>query len=580
VKPTTGAAFNQEAQQMAGTSDSALDLQRLEQALAGDSPFAEWHEIVNRVLTFYHRGLELLAERIPSARECLTALGSANDERRFRVLGDPVIRDAINEALAWVKKSSSEYPAAAEAILKSAIPFLRNSSGVSPLEGAVRQCFRIGESPHHAWVWWDDRAEDILGNRFRSLFEREIAHSISSKPAVLRTPDERLQKALRMGSQLLHTLLPDLSRSVLAHVHVVAVVDVSDKRQWEREIRADLCQNVSTHAIPGTIFLSPSPLRSSWHAAEALLHEAAHKKLSDLVLTRSIFRPGFAAATARTIRAVWNSPLSWNPNEWSTDRALFAFHVYVHLALFFRVVEARAEELEGEYGPLRGMQPAIAARSALDRARYLGTELQRTAADDLGPDGQALISWLTGILQRLDPFPPLVDPTMHLWLDRYDRETREIGNLISEIDPNIPKTGNDAVDAPYEEWSVHRIVDHLVQSELVAAYRVLTILGESDSPSLAFYDGDRWSVVAPSHATFPELAGLFQAVRVFLSRTLRHASAEAFLRTCQTRRTKTLKDIVEDMIEHPYRHVGMLVSRLRQHKKCKKPIGLVAALQE
>jgi hypothetical protein len=547
-------------------SDLVDPLLGIESALASDAPFAEWRDIVNRAMTFAYRGVEVIAERLPVARPLLAALHLASDERRYRVLGDPVVRDAINESLAWAKAPFLEPPAAVEAILEAAVQALDEGATVAPLETAAARRFRIGNEPYHAWVWWDERSNDVFGKRFRALFEREIAHSISSKPAVLRTPDERLEDTLRSGSRLLAALLPDLARSVLAHVHLVAVVDVNDRRQWGRETRADLCQNVSTHAIPGTIFLSPSPLRSPWHAAEALLHEAAHKKLSDLVFTRPIFRPGFAAATARTIRAVWNSPLSWNSNDWSIDRALFAFHVYVHLGLFFQVVQIRANELQIEYGPLQGMQPARAARAALDRARYLRSELQRTAGDDLGLDGHRLVVWLGGVLEALDPSQPLADPAMHLWLDRYDRETKEIGDLIAQIDLDAPENGSQEVNTPYEQWSVHRIVDHLVQSEVVAAYRVLSILGEAEPPSLPFYDGDRWSVAATSHASFEERAAAFRGIRTFISCTLRGAPPEAFQWTCRTRRTKTLKDIVEDMIDHAYRHVGTLVGRLRAQK--------------
>jgi hypothetical protein len=308
-------------------------------------------------------------------------------------------------------------------------------------------------------------------------------------------------------------------------------------------------------------------LRSPWLAAEALLHEAAHKKLSDIVLTRAIFRYGFSAADSPTIRAPWNSPLSWNSNDWSIDRALFAFHVYVHLALFFLVVEQRADELVPRYGSLGDMKPARSARACLDRARYLGAALQRSAGPELGPDGKLLVDWLLSILEALDPSPPYRDPTIQLWLDRYDRETREIGGLIAQINPEIKDEGNYAIDAPFEQWPIRRIVDHLVHSEIVAAYRVLSILGEAEPPTFSFYNGDRWSSVAPSTAQFSELASAFQSIRTFVSNTLRAAPLDAFERTCHTRRPKSLREIVEDMIEHAYRHVDTLVARLRRARR-------------
>jgi hypothetical protein len=553
--------------------ESLSQLRDFECDLARHERFGDWRQITNRVLTYFHRGVEVLADYMSSAKSFLAAFESATNERRYRVLGDPVVRSAINEGLAWVRSPSSDFPAVTDAILNTASSFLHNGCEISPLEAAASRRIRVGEYPFHQWIWSGEREEDLFGNKFRSLFEREIAQSISSKPAVLRSPDDRMQEVIAMGVRLLQNLLPELARSALAHVHVIAIVDVADRRLWQKETRADLCQNVSTHAIPGTIFLSPSPLRSPWHAAEAIFHEALHKKLSDIVLTRPIFRPGYSAATSPTIRAVWNYPLPWNPNDWSIDRALFAFHVYVHLGLFFRIVEVRSEDLRGEYGSLCGMEPSKAARGAFDRARYLGAQLQRYSEDALGPDGRAFLSWLVTMLQRVDPDPPHDDPTMQLWLDRYDRETREIANLIrkidNELDGNVTKIGNNSIGAPYDEWSVRRIINHLVHSEIVAAYRVLSILGEENPPSFSFYDGDRWAVLVDSEAPLSELAGLFQALRMFLSSILRNVPAEAFLRQCYTRRMKTLKDIVVDMIEHPQRHIGFLVKRLREQIKRK-----------
>ena len=41
---------------------------------------------------------------------------------------------------------------------------------------------------------------------------------------------------------------------------------------------------------------------------------------------------------------------AWNPNAWSIDRALFAYHVYVHLGLFFSAVAGSRDRLEARYG--------------------------------------------------------------------------------------------------------------------------------------------------------------------------------------------------------------------------------------
>lgn len=41
-----------------------------------------------------------------------------------------------------------------------------------------------------------------------------------------------MQEVIAMGVRLLQNLLPELARSALAHVHVIAIVDVADRRLW------------------------------------------------------------------------------------------------------------------------------------------------------------------------------------------------------------------------------------------------------------------------------------------------------------------------------------------------------------
>ena len=78
-----------------------------------------------------------------------------------------------------------------------------------------------------------------------------------------------------------------------------------------------------------------------WEMAEAL-HEALHCKLGHLARTRAVFQ--WESDGSTTIRPVWRR--SQPGADWSLRRAFSAFHVYVHLALFF----ARVEHLETPFG--------------------------------------------------------------------------------------------------------------------------------------------------------------------------------------------------------------------------------------
>ena len=87
------------------THEHLLDI---EQAVASDTPFGAWQDIVNRTLTFYERSLEILAPKLSGAADLLAAVQKASAERRYRVLGDPVVRTAINGVLGRFRRERSK----------------------------------------------------------------------------------------------------------------------------------------------------------------------------------------------------------------------------------------------------------------------------------------------------------------------------------------------------------------------------------------------------------------------------------------------------------------------------------------
>lgn len=522
----------------------------IERELACQRPYADFRSVSDRAFSYYLRGLGILGQREPAAGSLADSLRAAPDPRRLAVLGDPVIRVAINDGLEAVKRGTCDANGRGEILTDARMHLLSSRSGppTAPCSPAwpARDSFALGTA-----IWCPEEHAALLAGRFAALFTEEIAGSVSSRPAILRAPGTALAGHLERGKELLTRLLPTLSRSVLAHVSVVAVVDTADRSQWSRRTRPNLCQNVSTHAIPATIFLSPTPLSGPWLAAEALLHEAAHKKLSDLVLTRPIFRTGFDSSTAPTVSALWNRDLSWNPAAWSADRALFAFHVYVHLALFFASVDLHRERLAEEFGdPPSNF--AVGLDRALDRASYLGRHLADGLRPALGSDGRELVAWLTAVAERFER-PEAADRVdLRLLMDRYDLETAEVARLIR--------------NAPSSDPGAMRLADHLVHSEIVAAYRALGILGEREPPQFPFYDGDGWADRAPSAATPESRAKLFEALRQFVSATLRAAPPGALGMEYRTRRAKTLRDHVQDMVEHCGRHREQLEAAIRAER--------------
>ena len=549
-------------------------LRSIEHELAGHATFGDCCGILDRAITYYLRGLEAIAGEQPVARQLYEALAEAPSDRLLDTLGDPVVRVTINDMLEAAKQEDHSLSGKSEKLLVSVLEHVRTRVPGLPTMAGISTCSRVSGTIPSITIWDNGTSSSALKQRFEALFADEIATSVSSRRAVLRNLDPTLTEPIDRGHALLVGLLPDLAPSLLAHVRLISIVDTEDQTQWTARSRADLCQNVSTHAIPTTIFLSPTPLQTPWHAAEALLHEAAHKKLSDMVLTRSIFRSGFDTENSPTIRAIWNRSLSWNSADWSIDRALFAFHVYVHLALFF----ARIAQVENSLFDEFGSSPNSFRHQlehALDRASYLGRNLAVHADQELGDDGRALVEWLLQVLSRFghDDGPDRVD--LRLLLDRYDGETKEVERLIRLC----PDTSSALQDRPVEEatqkWDISRTVDHLIHSELVSAYRALNILGENEPPKFPFYDGDRWSLQVPNNMPFVDRAALFSSLRGFLSSTLRATKPGALDKTYSTSRAKTLRDHLEEMVEHCGRHRHVL-----ERRDCVPYVNRIQVLQQ
>src|SRR5262249_2270341 len=140
-----------------------------------------------------------------------------------------------------------------------------------------------------------------------------------------------------------------------------------------------------------------------------------------------------------TVVSLWNTPGLDASNCWNTHRAVAAFHVYVHLALFCTLAEQRAPEFESVYGRLDAPPAMTNSRRAFERARYLGENLRSSCWPELGLAGRRLVEWLGSILDALDPSPPPFGSYLHLILDRYLMEAAKVqqkppsGNLARQL---------------------------------------------------------------------------------------------------------------------------------------------------
>jgi demethylmenaquinone methyltransferase/2-methoxy-6-polyprenyl-1,4-benzoquinol methylase len=116
-------------------------------------------------------------------------------------------------------------------------------------------------------------------------------------------------------------------------------------------------------------------------------------------------------------------------NRWHVHRVFAAFHVYAHLTLFAMLAEQREEELAREYGPMRDTVDSL---RAFERAWYLGERLKQDCWELLGTAGRQMVEWLLAALEFMNPSTPPPGADIHLYLDRYLRESREAERALRD----------------------------------------------------------------------------------------------------------------------------------------------------
>jgi hypothetical protein len=140
----------------------------------------------------------------------------------------------------------------------------------------------------------------------------------------------------------------------------------------------------------------------------------------------------------------------------------------------------------------------------------------------------------------------------------------KIGKLIKGV-PNARLTKRPAPG----KWSVGEILAHLADSEIVAGYRMRSILGAPGTP-IAAYDQDKWAA-AENYAKHDPRASLD------LYRTLREANLRLMksLRTEQwkhfgmhaERGEESVEKLSQMMAGHDLNHLGQILAILAPKKK-------------
>ena len=401
----------------AGGPTLGSDPSRFDAILSQSPPFGDSAYIHGQMRGAYKRRVELIGERLPMGRRLLALLKGCDAEIEYRVLGDPVVRAIIQQALGKVVADSEmTLPLEqCEEVLAETVRHLETGAIRSPAEAAAVQTRRLGPS-RTPWVWTVERADDPFGRAFAQLVQAEYGESLC-------TPSSADFAMLQKATELLCEMLPLLSRSALSHAHLVGVFPGTGK--WEKVASS------SQFRLTGVIFLNRTTFENPWWVAEHLLHESLHQKLYDFrhahsLLARDDPSPSSLSEEVPKVVSLWNTPGLDESNCWDPHRVVAAFHVYVHLALFCTIAEQRQAELESVYGPAATPPAMTDSRRAFDRARYLGEKLRLSCWTELGLGGRWLVDWLCSVLDALDPCPSPPGSYLHLVVDRYLMEAAKI----------------------------------------------------------------------------------------------------------------------------------------------------------
>ncbi|MFI9243866.1 hypothetical protein ACIGXF_14970 [Streptomyces sp. NPDC053086] len=490
-------------------------------------PFGDSAYLHEQMHAAFKRRLASVETSTPAARRLLTTLQQADPQTEYRVLGDPMVRRAILQIVIQEVVGARRQlpPELCAQVLDAAEQRVRSGAATGPLQGGIDATQWLGDPSRTPWVWAPGQRDDIFGRAFSRLVEWQFDAGLCA------ATDADLA-ALRTAARLLDEVLPLTSRSALSHVHLIGIT--SGTGAWKGKA------STSQFTVTGAIFLNRRLLTNPWWVAEHLLHEALHQKLYDFRHAHSMLARDLEAVPERspsevpTVVSLWNAPGRDDSNQWNTHRAVAAFHVYVHLALFCSLSEQLVPRLGVDYGPLDAPRPMTSSRTAFERARYLGESLRGRCWEELGVGGRYLVGWLSSLLDAMDPAPAPAGASLHLLLDRYLKEARKLRTA-----------------APSAELT--STVQRLTAAEADAFRGVLAVVGAQDQA-----DG---AAAAPVAGSVCDHIAAFEERRRHIAETLLRLAPNGYsLDPLCGGGAGSADEMVREMVEASSRELAMAVA--------------------
>ena len=124
-------------------------------------------------------GIKEVSPTVAAARKLSAALNQADAWAAYQVLGDPIVRCAIQQAL-WqvVTDTSMALPLEqCENVLREAVYHLGTRAVRGPLNSGGVEIPRLGPKSYMPWIWSGDRS-DVLGRSFRQVVEHEYGEVV------------------------------------------------------------------------------------------------------------------------------------------------------------------------------------------------------------------------------------------------------------------------------------------------------------------------------------------------------------------------------------------------------------------
>ncbi|WP_215409245.1 hypothetical protein [Janthinobacterium sp. JC611] len=403
-----------------------------ETALVTHRAFGDSGHIRDQMAIACWRRLHKLGSTLPEAESLASRLDAATPARRRQLLGDTVLRYAVQHAMGQLHLGDAHglpLPQCA-ALFQAAGAHLDTGRPGGPLTAHLPPMARLHEgramdgddaeadTETTTYIWHAWREDTPYARAFLAVMDDNYG-------APLATPTPQERTLLRRGLRLLETLLPRLTASALSHVQLIALFP--KRGMWRGKASS------SQFHINGSVFLNQELIGNPWWLAEHLLHEALQQKLYDFRHGHSLLAPGYAREDGASICPLWNAPDDDGNQYWDAHRTLAAFHVHVHLALLCLLAERQEAALAPRYGPIG--QHMSGSRRAIDRARYLGEQLQGTIWQELGAAGRQMTHWLLDVLDALDTQRRPNGATLHLLLDLYARQSGQLDTYLAQQPP-------------------------------------------------------------------------------------------------------------------------------------------------